>query len=110
MEAVANQVKERPEDARWHGLSPLVYGGLAALAEMARETRLYLHTDISADAGMVLVPLAPVLRNLERFWRAPESDLDLVFATHDAGDGLWLAWQDHWVELWLWGRFRGLQS
>lgn len=103
MEAVGKRVKGMAPQATWVGVSPLVVGGMAVWADSLEETWAYLYVDGSELAGMAYVPVAPFLRNLARFWKPPSENLDLVLATVNGADGLWLAWQGHVVDLWVWG-------
>ena len=47
------------------------------------------------------IPLRPLLSHLEAFWMPVDEDLIVVSA--EAEDGLFLEWNDHWIELRTWG-------
>jgi hypothetical protein len=110
MEAVAARVEGMAPHATWLALSPLVFGGLAAWANATEGFSAYLSLEDSEFAGMPLVPVAPLLRNLNRLWNPPTSDLDLVLATSEAEDGFWLSWDDQIIDLWAWGRLKPVAS
>jgi hypothetical protein len=101
MHLVGQRVQTTTVDATWHDLSPLVYAGLAALADRLGEASLYLDAAYSDLMGMAKVPVAPLLNHLDVFWMPEDEDLRLV--SDDAEHGLLLEWNDHWVELRTWG-------
>ena len=79
---------------------------VVALAESLEGVEAYWLHRLSQDPGAVRVPATPILRGLN----FSAGDHDLVLVTHNAEDGLRLAWDrlPHGSEFELvrWGSFR----